>query len=207
MTALFFAGCGADSTSGPGRLPGVYKRLLIEEKVSRARSRSAIINTIVIHFCSDVIANPKSPYNIDRICRDFERYGVGPHYLIDRKGVIYLLVNEDRAAFHAGKGALPWLPDRKNDLNDWSIGIELMGIGTELEMSMFLSSSGYNEVEKKDIGFTQKQYESLRRLIDNLVERYPSIEMDRKHIVGHDLYAPGRRTDPGALFLWSQIGL
>ena len=65
----------------------------------------------------------------------------------------------------------------------------------------------YARLRPSDIGYTDKQYESLRSLLKLITNRHPQIKMDRKHIIGHDEYAPGRKTDPGSLFDWTRIGL
>ncbi|MCX6952705.1 MAG: N-acetylmuramoyl-L-alanine amidase [Verrucomicrobia bacterium] len=165
------------------------------------------MDTVVVHFCSNVVADPKSPYRFDAITQTFRSGGVAPHYLIDREGTIFLLVDEARAAYHAGKGRLPWSPHRENTLNDFSIGVELMGIGTAEEMELFIPASRYGDIAVSDLGFTPAQYVALNRLIRDMEKRWPSIRHDRRHIIGHDEYAPGRRTDPGKLFDWSQLGL
>lgn len=134
-------------------------------------------------------------------------YGVSAHYIIGRKGEIYRLVPENRVAFHAGKGNLEKFPKYKNKLNKYSIGIELMAIGTEKEMNSMLSPAVYNSVDSANIGYTNAQYRSLKRLVRGIIKRNSSIKYDRIHIIGHSEYAPGRKTDPGTLFDWSKIGL
>ena len=57
------------------------------------------------------------------------------------------------------------------------------------------------------IGYTEEQYASLRRLIEDLVARYSGMEPDRRHIIGHDEYAPDRKNDPGELFDWDELEL
>jgi N-acetyl-anhydromuramyl-L-alanine amidase AmpD len=39
------------------------------------------------------------------------------------------------------------------------------------------------------------------------LRRHPEVAPARTHIIGHDEYAPGRKTDPGELFDYTQIGL
>jgi N-acetyl-anhydromuramyl-L-alanine amidase AmpD len=92
-------------------------------------------------------------------------------------------------------------------MNGHSIGIEILGIGTEKEMEMFMPKTSYQRIDKKHIGFTNEQYAAIKLLIKDLTTRYPAIKHNRKHIVGHDEYATSRRTDPGSLFAWNKIGL
>lgn len=115
------------------------------------------------------------------------------------------MVNEDRAAWHAGKGSLPDYPHYENKLNQYSIGIELLAIGTKEELHKLVPHVYYESIDPVHIGYTDAQYESLKLLIDDITKRNPTIKMDRKHIIGHDEYTD-RRTDPGSLFDWSRIG-
>lgn len=169
--------------------------------------RSTPITHIVIHFTSNAVNNPKSPYGVQEIRRIFVDYGVSAHYMIGRNGEIYDLVPENRVAYHAGKGNLPSFPQYMNTLNQYSIGIELLAIGTKEEMRTMMTDTVYESIHQSEIGYTEAQYQSLTRLIGDIVSRNPSVSKDRLHIVGHDEYAPGRKTDPGSLFHWTKIGL
>ncbi|WP_154657088.1 N-acetylmuramoyl-L-alanine amidase [Hugenholtzia roseola] len=179
---------------------------LLSLKCSKPRSTSPITH-VMLHFCSYAIENPTNPYRFEDIFKTFETYGVSAHYLIDREGQIYQLVEENRVAYHAGKGHLPHEAHRQNDLNGRSIGIEMMAIGTKKEMKMFMSEAQYEQIPKDCIGFTEAQYKSLNLLLADIRKRHSTISYDRKHIVGHDEYAPTRRSDPGSLFDWKKIGL
>lgn len=183
-------------------LPTIDMRLPKEH----SETRSDNITHIVIHYISNAAAKPKDPYQVQDIRNIFLQYGVSTHYLIGREGEIYLFVPESRVAYHAGKGKLDEYPYYKDKLNHYSIGIELMAIGTEEEMSTMMPANVYRSIEPSQIGFTQAQYETLHRLIDDIVKRNPHIKRDRTHIIGHDEYAPARKTDPGSLFQWSSIG-
>ena len=164
------------------------------------------VDTILIHSCSVVHLNKEDPFNINRLKQLFVDLGVSAHYVIDREGRIHPLVAPEKCAFHAGKGSVPWQPKRTNNLNDYSIGIELLAIGTYEEMSDFLSQEEYSELTIK-AGYTQAQYKSLNTLIEQLREAFPKISNTRKHIFGHDEYAPDRKTDPGSLFNWAKINV
>lgn len=186
--------------------PEVEDRLLTLD-VSRGRRAEPVVDTIVLHFISDASRSPESPYDLEAILGIFEEFGVSAHYLIDREGIIHRLVEEERVAFHAGRGSLPWDPPRTNVLNDYSIGIEMMAIGSATDMAAFVGSSTYARVNESDVGFTPEQYTSLQWLINDIRKRWPEVEHDGRHVVGHELYAPDRRTDPGELFDWSRIGV
>lgn len=104
---------------------------------------------------------------------------VSSHLVIDRQGVITQFVPFHRRAWHAGESS--W-QGRKN-CNDYSIGIELEGTD--------------------ELPYTEAQYASLKAVISLLKKTYPAISDER--VVGHCDIAPGRKTDPGAVFKWSMI--
>ncbi|WP_409271689.1 LysM peptidoglycan-binding domain-containing protein [Neobacillus sp. SCS-31] len=186
----------------PDRIAAVQDYYL---PLENSRPRTEKLTHVVIHFVSNAANNPHNPYNIEDIYRIFLNGGVSSHYVIGRNGEIYRLVDESRVAYHAGSGSLPGFPGYENRLNDFSIGIELMAIGTREEMLAFFPSETYDLISPSNIGYTDAQYRSLNLLLDDIINRHPSIIRDRRHIVGHDEYAPSRRTDPGRLFDWSRI--
>jgi N-acetyl-anhydromuramyl-L-alanine amidase AmpD len=167
--------------------------------------RSNTKTHVVLHFISNAAVNPESPFVYKDIRRIFIDYDVSPHYMIDREGEIYFLLPESRAARHAGKGELLNYPGSKDHLNDHSIGIELMAIGTESEMQSMISPEHYRKIPKEHIGYTEAQYESLNLLLEDILVRHQEIKRDREHIIGHNEYAPERKMDPGSLFDWSMI--
>src|SRR5947199_7476303 len=78
---------------------------------SSPRSSTQPVDVILLHFSSDFLQHPDDAFNVDRVIRIYTDAKVSTHYLIDRDGHIYRLVDESRRAWHAGKGVLPW--DRK----------------------------------------------------------------------------------------------
>jgi N-acetyl-anhydromuramyl-L-alanine amidase AmpD len=167
--------------------------------------RGDVKTHVVLHFISNAAVNPENPYIYEDIREIFIDYDVSPHYMIDRKGAIYSLLPESRAARHSGKGELLKFPDYKDHLNKHSIGIELMAIGTEEEMQMMMSSEEYEKIPQEYIGYTEAQYNALDLLLGDIIARNKKIKRDREHIIGHDEYAPQRKTDPGSLFDWTRI--
>jgi N-acetylmuramoyl-L-alanine amidase len=107
---------------------------------------------------------------------------VSCHYLIDRKGEIIQMVNDNKIAWHAGKSK--W----KNikELNKYSIGIELVNKGHRL---------GYQ-------GFHFRQIKSLTHLCLILKKKY---KIKTANILGHSDIAPLRKIDPGEKFPWFQL--
>ena len=104
---------------------------------------------------------------------------VSSHYLIDKSGDIFNLVDLDKRAWHAGESM--W--GNYDDINSRSIGIEIVNSG---------------EVIKED--YTAKQINSLSVLLNSLLKDY-NIE----NILGHSDIAPTRKIDPGVHFPWQKI--
>jgi len=104
---------------------------------------------------------------------------VSAHLLLRRNGTLVQFVSLNERAWHAGKSA--W--QGRERCNDYSIGIECEGTD--------------------EVPYEAAQYAALRELLPKLLEAYPAITRER--IVGHSDVAPGRKTDPGPSFDWSQI--
>ncbi|WP_325176676.1 N-acetylmuramoyl-L-alanine amidase [Paenibacillus alkalitolerans] len=179
--------------------------LYLPPKYSYPRTNK--VTHVMIHFISNAVQKPLNPYDVKDVYRIFITYGVSANYMIGRNGEIYRLVSEDRVALHAGKGSLPGFPEHTNKMNEYSIGIEMLAIGTRDEMLPLMPRKMYDLIAPANIGYTDAQYRSLNRLLNEILKRHPTIQRDRKHIVGHSEYAPGRKTDPGKLFDWSRINI
>ncbi len=110
------------------------------------------------------------------------RHKVSCHFLIDRKGQIIRMVNENRVAWHAGKSK--W--KNFNNLNKNSIGIELVNKGHEF---------GYEQ-------FTNPQINALIKLCLNLKKKF---KIKDPNILGHSDIAPMRKQDPGEKFPWKKL--
>jgi hypothetical protein len=137
-------------------------------------SNSRKINTLVIHSSYDALG--AEPYNLDGLIAEYKEYGVAPHFLIDRKGKIYQLVDEKNIAYHAGVSKMP---DGRTGVNNFSIGIELMNT--------------------KEDSYTESQYSGLNKLIDYLEDNHKI-----KYVLGHQDISPDRKTDPWN-FNWKKV--
>jgi len=104
---------------------------------------------------------------------------VSTHFLINRKGNITKMVDENKIAWHAGKSK--W----KNfiNLNYQSIGIELVNKGHQF---------GYEN-------FSKKQISKLVLLCKFIIKKY---KIKKTNILGHSDIAPLRKKDPGEKFPW-----
>jgi len=140
------------------------------------RSEPARIDMLVLHYTGMKTAEEA----IDRLCDAAAR--VSAHYVVDEDGTIWRLVPEPWRAFHAGRSC--WAGE--SDLNDVSIGIEIVNPGHEW---------GYRP-------FPEKQMVAVERLTGALLARFP---IPRHRVVGHSDIAPDRKSDPGELFEWARL--
>jgi N-acetyl-anhydromuramyl-L-alanine amidase AmpD len=187
--------------------------LAVDRPNRRSRPRGQRdVSHVVLHFMSNVTRNQRDPYDIEQVRQIFVDNELSAHYLIARDGLVVKLVEEDRVAWHAGKGSLDDFPDYRDKLNNYSIGIEFLAIGSRGEMvPKYLSHSAYDRLDPGLIGYTEEQYRAVNELLAEIYERHPAVVRDRRHIIGHDEYAgPQQRpndpkVDPGRLFDWSRI--
>ncbi|MDI6602569.1 MAG: peptidoglycan DD-metalloendopeptidase family protein [Patescibacteria group bacterium] len=127
-----------------------------------------LIDTIIIHSSYDALGD--NPYSVDGVIQEYKLYGVSSHYLISRDGIIYCLAPDEDIAYHAG---ISKMPDGRTNVNDFSIGIELIYTKTD---------------SPKEI-----QYQSLVQLVKYLQQKY---NIQNKNILGHKDITPERKTDP-----------
>ena len=140
------------------------------------RPDGAVVDMLVLHYTG--MKDARSA--LDRM-RD-PAAAVSAHYMIDEDGAVLRLVDETRRAWHAGVAA--WRGH--DDINDRSIGIELVNPGHEF---------GYRP-------FPEPQMAALIELTGEIVERHP---IPARNVVGHSDVAPTRKTDPGELFDWPRL--
>ena len=155
-----------------------------------ARPDGLVIDLLVIHC----ISLPEGQYGTGYIkdlflnrldCSahpsfaDLQDLKVSCHFVIDRQGHTTQYVATTDRAWHAGVSSF----QGRENCNDYAIGIELEGTD--------------------HTAFTDEQYAELNRLIAAIQQQHPAITSSR--IVGHSDIAPGRKTDPGKCFHWSQI--
>lgn len=117
---------------------------------------------------------------LDRLCDPVA--SVSSHYLIEEDGTIFRLVEEDKRAWHAGRGQ--W--QECDDVNSNSIGIEIVNPGHEF---------GYR-------AFADIQIDAVIALCRDILARH-DIRPDR--IIAHSDMAPDRKEDPGELFPWDRL--
>ncbi|MBM3361972.1 MAG: 1,6-anhydro-N-acetylmuramyl-L-alanine amidase AmpD [Betaproteobacteria bacterium] len=101
---------------------------------------------------------------------------VSAHFFIERTGALWQFVSCSDRAWHAGTSRYRG----RDNCNDDSIGIELEGQDGQ--------------------AFEAEQYETLGSLCSALMQSYPI-----EHFAGHEHIAPGRKTDPGPGFCWTDL--
>ena len=223
LTMLLLVGCAAEtatpvstpstptsSQSAQATIPGTeppveVSPLAVEDFLDFENSsypRENPVEFVMIHVTSAVMLDRENPYDYDLVRGIFVDYNLGIHYIIDRDGTIYCLLPESRSAWHAGKGSFG---DEKytDNMNRYSIGIELMGIGSQEDMSIYLQPEEYAALNEEWIGFTDAQYAALGALVQDICQRH-EISMNRQHIIGHQAYNPAKN-DPGELFDWAHF--
>ncbi|MCO6523700.1 MAG: N-acetylmuramoyl-L-alanine amidase [Candidatus Schmidhempelia sp.] len=137
--------------------------------------------------------------NFDESINSLTGPNVSAHYLIpddiDQTYIsagfddmrIFNLVDESERAWHAGTSY--WAG--RNNLNDSSIGIEIVNLARE-DNGRFVFPI-----------FSQKQINAVKQLSLNILQRYPDISPTQ--ILGHSDIAIGRKNDPGAVFPWEAL--
>jgi hypothetical protein len=150
---------------------------IIEKKVDfgfGVPEKKRSIDTVVLHASYNSLGG--DVYSVDTVVDIWKSYEVAPHYMIDRKGTIYRLVDDVNIAYHAGVSKMP---DGRTNVNDFSIGVEILNT--------------------KDDKYTSAQYDAVNDLIAYLKGKH-SI----KTVVGHADIAPGRKDDPWN-FDWKKV--
>lgn len=132
------------------------------------------IDTVIIHSSYNALGGDE--YDVDKLIAEYKEYGVAPHYLIDRQGNVYQLVQDKNIAYHAGTSSVP---DGRTNVNNFSLGIEMMNTKTD--------------------EYSAAQYGVLNKLISNIKTKYKI-----KYVLGHNQIAPGRKDDPWN-FKWDKL--
>ena len=137
--------------------------------------KGAPINCIVLHDTGGKTAESTLSWFAS------ENSKVSAHYLIDRDGLVYQCVPDDKQAWHAGVSEL-W---GVKNCNFFSIGIELVD-------------------DDDQTPYTELQLHSLIQMCTDLCMKY-TIPLNR--IVGHEHIAlpKGRKADPGIDLNWFEL--
>lgn len=137
------------------------------------RPAGVAIDMLILHYTG----MPSAAAALERLCSPQAQ--VSAHYVVEEDGTVWRLVPEEGRAWHAGVSA--WAGRR--DINDRSIGVELVNPGHEF---------GYRP-------FPAAQMEALADLAGGILARHP---IPPRNVVGHADVAAARKQDPGELFDW-----
>jgi len=140
------------------------------------RKKGHKIKYIILHYTAI-----KSDYKAIQHLID-KKNRVSSHFLINKKGKIFSLVDLNKRAWHAGQSF--WKGDR--DINSNSIGIELDNTGHYINFERY----------------TKNQIDSLIKLLNFLKKKY---DIDNLNFLGHSDIAPYRKNDPGEKFPWKKL--
>ena len=133
-------------------------------------------NFIILHYTAG---------NRDSSLKTLTENEVSAHYLVSDNKLepVYSLVNENKRAWHAGVS--DW--KGRNNLNDTSIGIEIVNDG---------------DVSGTFVPYKDFQIKEVAVLVKYLADKY---EIPATNILGHSDIAPQRKSDPGPLFPWREL--
>ena len=149
---------------------------LSSKNFDRKERKNSKIKILVIHYTG----MQSERESIKRLCDPKSK--VSSHFLINRQGNIYRLVDDNKVAWHAGKSK--W--QNFKNLNKYSIGIELVNKGHKF---------GYEK-------FPNSQIRSLIKICKSLKKKY---RIPRANFLGHSDIAPLRKIDPGEKFPWKEL--
>jgi N-acetylmuramoyl-L-alanine amidase len=126
----------------------------------------------------------------DKSIEVLTKQSVSAHYLVNNLGdnEIYQLVDENKRSYHAGVSA--WRSDK--NLNDTSIGIEIVNMGYKAD------ASGMKTFEP----FSDDQIKKVAALAKDIVTRY---NIPATNVLAHSDIAATRKQDPGPLFPWKKL--
>lgn len=145
-----------------------------------AVGQASRVRFIVLHY---TVADKASAIKI------LTQQEVSAHYLLtdDAQPVIYGLVDETEAAWHAGVSS--W--KTYSQLNNSSVGIEIV-------------NKGWTDTAQGRVyaPFTQAQIDTLIPLVRDIAARN---HVAPENILGHSDIAPLRKQDPGPMFPWVQL--
>lgn len=140
------------------------------------RRKNYEIKYLILHYTAILIDKEALKY----LCN--KKNKVSSHYLIDKSGIIFNLVDDKFRAWHAGESY--WKKIR--DINSRSIGIEICNSGHNLNFEKY----------------TIKQIDSISKLLVHLKKKY---SIRSENILGHSDIAPYRKIDPGEKFPWLKL--
>lgn len=149
----------------------------VERPSPNFNERTRPIDTILLHYTAgDLVPS------LRRLCDGSGTDRVSAHYVVDRNGTIYRLVDEKKRAWHAGTSQWKGQPD----INSASIGIEIVNLG-------HLPGGTFDP-------YPEAQIRAVIALCKDIQKRHKI-----RHVLGHSDVAVGRKVDPGEHFPWKRL--
>ena len=112
---------------------------------------------------------------------------VSAHWLVHENGEAENLVDEDKRAWHAGRGSWNGI----TDVNSASIGIEIVNGGHNVPLP-----------DGSLPPYPNAQILAVIKLAKDIIARH---DIQPRNIVGHSDIAPERKEDPGEHFPWASL--
>ncbi|MGY3803346.1 N-acetylmuramoyl-L-alanine amidase [Pigmentibacter ruber] len=180
--------CGKSNTDNKAGKSDYTVNDKYEIKDSPSKSFNDRISALVFHYTA---------LNQENSLEVLIKGNVSAHWLIPETGnTVYKLVSEDKRSYHAGISS--W--KRRTDLNDTSVGIEIVNLGYTCINNPKSDQCPKNE--KKWYKYTDEQISMIINLGKDIQSRY---KIDPLCVVGHSDIAVGRKVDPGPYFPWQQL--
>jgi N-acetylmuramoyl-L-alanine amidase len=174
---FFLVGCAIPSLIDKGE----YK----VDISSPSTSQNERICSLVFHYTATDNSTSLQLLTADEVSAHYLIYSIPA--LSNGKPIVLQLVPEEKRAWHAGVSY--W--NGRNNLNDTSIGIEIVNLGFTEEVA-----------GKRWYPYNQAQIDLLVSLAKDIIQRY-GITPD--NVVAHSDIAPLRKYDPGPLFPWEKL--
>ncbi|MBC2855673.1 N-acetylmuramoyl-L-alanine amidase [Cetobacterium sp. 2A] len=164
----------------------------IDSKTYKATAKNSRIRFLIVHYTA---------INDQRSITALTGKNVSSHYLVttDRKEPIYSLVPDLERAWHAGNSSFAG----RNNINDSSIGIEIVNLGaTPSKRKLHPQSSDFFIAKEQFIPYDPDQIRKVAFLLKTISQKY---DIQPENILGHSDIAFKRKQDPGALFPWKEL--
>ena len=140
------------------------------------RKKGTFLSYIILHYTAIKDYNEA----LSHLCKKENK--VSSHFLINKSGEIFYLVDILNRAWHAGQSYWRGV----TDINSESIGIEIDNSGHYLDFE----------------DYTLKQINSLIKLLKYICNKF---SINNQNILGHSDIAPYRKLDPGIKFPWTKL--
>ena len=140
------------------------------------RKKGTFLSYIILHYTAIKDYNEA----LSHLCKKENK--VSSHFLINKSGEIFYLVDIMNRAWHAGKSYWRGV----TDINSESIGIEIDNSGHYLDFE----------------NYTLKQINALIKLLKYICKKF---SINNQNIIGHSDIAPYRKLDPGIKFPWTKL--